>query len=106
MLQRQYYTEHDLRRRQIDTLKIFNDNVTEIKDNAEYKVEFTANSRNMVLNIVLGPDFPNEKPVIFVNPVFNHPWLGENSNQVVGAPGIMNYTVHSDLGKEFMNTTN
>ncbi|CAK1546453.1 unnamed protein product [Leptosia nina] len=99
MLPRNYYTDHDLRRRQIDTLKIFNDNVTEVKENTEYKVEFNANSRIMVINIKLGADFPNEKPAIFVHPIFNHPWLAENSNQVVGAPGLLNYTLHSDLGR-------
>ncbi|XP_022121076.2 vacuolar protein sorting-associated protein 37A [Pieris rapae] len=99
MIPRQYYNERDLRKRQIDALKVFNDNVTEVKEHTKYKVEFMANSRNMVLNIVLSPEFPNDKPAIFVNPVFNHPWLGENSNQVVGAPGLLNYTVHSDLGR-------
>ncbi|CAH2056134.1 unnamed protein product, partial [Iphiclides podalirius] len=53
----------------------------------------------MSLNIVLGPEFPNEKPAIFVNPVFTHPWIAENTNQVVGAPGLINFTPHSDLGR-------
>ncbi|XP_068621991.1 vacuolar protein sorting-associated protein 37A [Battus philenor] len=99
MLPRPYYAEQDVRRRQIDTLKIFNANVTEIKENAEYKVEFSVEGRNMTLNIVLGPDFPSEKPAIFVNPVFAHPWIAENTNQVVGAPGLINFTLHSDLGR-------
>ncbi|CAG4967345.1 unnamed protein product [Colias eurytheme] len=99
MLPRTYYTDHDIRKRQIDTLKIFNANVAEIKEFSEYKVEFTANNRNMVLNIVLPPEFPNEKPAIFINPVFPHPWLADNSNQVIGAPGLLNYTLHSDLGR-------
>ncbi|XP_014364717.2 vacuolar protein sorting-associated protein 37A [Papilio machaon] len=99
MLPRSYYTEQDIRRRQIDTLKIFNANVTEIKENAEYRVGFPAEGRNMSLNIVLGPEFPNEKPAIFVNPVFSHPWIADNTNQVVGAPGLVNFTLHSDLGR-------
>ncbi|XP_034827585.1 vacuolar protein sorting-associated protein 37A [Maniola hyperantus] len=100
MLPRSYYTDQDIqRKRQIDTLKIFNDNVTELSENTEYRVEFNANGRHFSLNVVLNPDFPNEKPSIFVNPVFPHPWLAENSNQVVGAPGLVNYTPHSDLGR-------
>lgn len=99
MLPRQYLTEQDIRRRQIDTLKIFNDNVTEVKENSEYRVEFSSDGRNMCLNVILPPDFPNEKPNIFVNPVFPHPWLAENSNEVMGAPGLVNYTPHADLGR-------
>ncbi|XP_047542602.1 vacuolar protein sorting-associated protein 37A-like [Vanessa atalanta] len=99
MLPRTYLTEQDIRKRQIDTLKIFNDNVTEINENSEYKVEFEASGRSFSLNVVLNPEFPNERPNIFINPVIPHPWLLENSNQVVGAPGLMNYTPHSDLGR-------
>lgn len=85
MLPRSYYADQDAqRKRQIDTLKIFNDNVTEISENTEYRVEFSCDGRNFSLNVVLNPEFPNEKPNIFVNPVFPHPWLAENSNQVVG----------------------
>lgn len=99
MLPRTYYNEQDVRKRQIDTLKIFNDNVVEVTENTEYKVEFTADGKNMSLNVVLGPEFPNEKPAIFINPTIPHPWVGENSNQIVGAPGLVNYTLHSDLGR-------
>ena len=99
MLPRQYYSEQDLRKRQIDTLKIFNDHVVEVNENAEYRVEFIADGKNMSLTVLLGPEFPNEKPSIFVNPPIPHPWIGENSNQVIGAPGLLNYTMHSDLGR-------
>ncbi|CAH1642245.1 unnamed protein product [Spodoptera littoralis] len=99
MLPRQYYSEQDIRKRQIDTLKIFNDHVTEVNENSEYRVEFVADGKNMSLLVILGPDFPNEKPSIFVNPPIPHPWIGENSNKVVGAPGLVNYTLHSDLGR-------
>lgn len=105
MLPRPYYTEQDIRKRQIDTLKIFNANVTEIKENAEYRVEFSAEGRNMSLNIILSPEFPNEKPAIFVNPVFSHPWIADNTNQVIGAPGLINFTLHSDLGNVILGYT-
>ncbi|GBP42891.1 Vacuolar protein sorting-associated protein 37A [Eumeta japonica] len=93
------YGEQDRRKWQIDTLKIFNDHVIETKENLEYRVEFRAAGKNMSLDIKLSPEFPNEKPVIFINPVVPHPWVAENSNQVVGAPGLLNYTMHSDLGR-------
>lgn len=111
MLPRSYYGEQDMRKWQIDTLKIFNDHVVEIQENEEYRVEFTAGGKNMSLNIVLCPEFPTEKPSIFINPVVSHPWIAENSNQIIGAPGLLNYTLHSDLGRvvqaiirEFQNT--
>ncbi|KAJ2943330.1 hypothetical protein O0L34_g12137 [Tuta absoluta] len=99
MLPHSYYNDQDIRKRQIDTLKIFNDHVTEIQEECEYRVDFHADGKNMCLNVTLGAGFPNEKPKIFVNPVIPHPWLAENSNQVVGAPGLLNYTQHSDLGR-------
>ncbi|XP_063392447.1 vacuolar protein sorting-associated protein 37A-like [Cydia fagiglandana] len=99
MLPRQYYNEQDVRKRQIDTLKIFNDNVQEVTENTEYKVDFTINGKNFSLNVILGPEFPNEKPVILVNPPVVHPWVAEHSSQVVGAPGLIQFTVHSDLGR-------
>lgn len=99
MLPWNYYSEQDTRKRQIDTLKVFNDNVTEISENSEYRVDFVAGNKNMSLNVVLGPEFPNEKPLIYVNPPAAHPWVLENSNQVTGAPGLLNFTVHSDLGR-------
>lgn len=99
MLPRQYYNEQDVRKRQIDTLKIFNDNVVELQVNAEYKIDFSINGKNFCLNVILSPEFPNEKPVILINPCICHPWVAENSNHVVGAPGLIQFTVHSDLGR-------
>lgn len=99
MLPRPYYTEQDMRKRQIDTLKVFNDHVVEVQENSEYRVEFHVNGKNMSLNIVLGPEFPNEQPSIYVNPPISHAWVAENCNQVVGAPGLLNFTLHSDLGR-------
>ncbi|KAK7788283.1 hypothetical protein R5R35_013900 [Gryllus longicercus] len=86
------------RRRQIDTLKVFNDNVTEIQEDVEYKVEFTSGGNNMALLVVLGPDFPLTRPVLKIRPDIVHPWVNESS-EVVTAPGLINYTAHSDLGR-------
>ncbi|CAG9794547.1 unnamed protein product [Diatraea saccharalis] len=99
MLPRTYYNEQDVRKRQIDTLKIFNEHVVEVMENTDYRVEFSVDGKDMSLNVILSPEFPNEKPTIFVNPLIPHPWIAENSNQVIGAPGLLNYTQHSDLGR-------
>ncbi|XP_054264315.1 vacuolar protein sorting-associated protein 37A-like [Macrosteles quadrilineatus] len=86
------------RRRQIDTLKIFNANVSEVKEDSEYRVDFISGSNNLSLLVILGPDFPLEKPVLKIVPAVQHPWVTENG-EVTGAPGLLNFTVHSDLGR-------
>nr|CAD7201222.1 unnamed protein product [Timema douglasi] len=102
MLPRIFRTEPDNvasnRKRQIDTLKIFNDNVTEVQEDLEYKVDFLAGGVNMVLLVSLSPDFPLDKPVLKVQPLVIHPWVNDHS-EIVSAPGLLNYTVHSDLGR-------
>ncbi|XP_031638682.1 uncharacterized protein LOC116350852 [Contarinia nasturtii] len=90
----------DIRRRQIDTLKIFNNNVTEIKANEEYSVGFKSDDRQMLLNVFLGPKFPNEKPKIVISPKIQHEWIADfSSGEIQTAPGLLNYTLHQDLGR-------
>uniref|UniRef100_A0A1B6LMU0 VPS37 C-terminal domain-containing protein n=1 Tax=Graphocephala atropunctata TaxID=36148 RepID=A0A1B6LMU0_9HEMI len=86
------------RRKQIDTLKIFNANVFEVKDDSEYRVEFNSGNNRLSLLVVLGPKFPMEKPILKIVPSVQHPWVGENG-EITGAPGLLNFTVHSDLGR-------
>lgn len=86
------------RKRQIDTLKIFNDNVVELREDVEYQVQFNARERRMAIMVSLSPEFPLEKPVLRVSPPINHPWCNEHS-EITSAPGLLNFTVHSDLGR-------
>ncbi|XP_067005837.2 vacuolar protein sorting-associated protein 37A [Anabrus simplex] len=86
------------RKRQIDTLKVFNDNVTELQEDVEYQVEFVSGGNNMAILVSLGPEFPLVKPVLKVIPPVSHPWVNEHS-EVTRAPGLLNFTVHSDLGR-------
>uniref|UniRef100_A0A1B6G0U1 VPS37 C-terminal domain-containing protein n=1 Tax=Cuerna arida TaxID=1464854 RepID=A0A1B6G0U1_9HEMI len=86
------------RRKQIDTLKIFNANVFEVKDDSEYRVEFNSGSNKLSLLVVLGPKFPLENPILKIVPNVQHPWVSE-SGEITGAPGLLNFTVHSDLGR-------
>ncbi|EFN77303.1 vacuolar protein sorting-associated protein 37A [Harpegnathos saltator] len=86
------------RKRQIDTLKIFNDNVIELREDADYQVEFDAGERRMAIMVSLSPNFPLEKPVLRVSPPINHPWCNEHS-EITSAPGLLNFSVHSDLGR-------
>ncbi|KAF3420290.1 hypothetical protein E2986_10269 [Frieseomelitta varia] len=86
------------RKRQIDTLKIFNDNVVELREDVEYQVQFDAGERRMAIMVSLSPEFPLEKPALRVSPPVNHPWCNEHS-EITCAPGLLNFTVHSDLGR-------
>ncbi|KAJ8667493.1 hypothetical protein QAD02_009156 [Eretmocerus hayati] len=86
------------RKRQIDTLKIFNDNVSELQEDVEYRVEFDAGNKRMAIMVSLSPEFPLEKPVLRVSPPIIHKWCNEHS-EIVNAPGLLNFTVHSDLGR-------
>ncbi|XP_077270710.1 vacuolar protein sorting 37A isoform X1 [Temnothorax americanus] len=86
------------RKRQIDTLKIFNDNVIELRENVDYQVEFQAGDRRMAIMVSLSPNFPLEKPVLRVSPPISHPWCNEHS-EITSAPGLLNFSVHSDLGR-------
>ena len=89
------------RRKQINTLRIFNDNVTEVLPDSQYSVDFVAGGQQLSLRVFLGPGFPETtRPVLRVLPAtLIHPWLEPGSGNVVGAPGLINYTVHSDLGR-------
>jgi len=101
MLSTNMYNNIDLARKreqQIDTLKVFNENVTEINFDKEYSVECPTKAGNLSLIIDLGPTFPLEKPIMKVYPKIIHKWVDTNG-QIVLAPGLMNFTIHSDLGR-------
>ncbi|KAI4465138.1 williams-beuren syndrome critical region protein-related [Holotrichia oblita] len=98
MLSRIYRSELEIRKRQIDTLKVFNDNVTEVKEGSEYQIQFQSGGHNLVLIVILTKDFPNEKPILKVSPLIIHPWVN-NEGEVLSAPGLLNFTVYSDLGR-------
>lgn len=98
MLSRIYRTESEIRKRQINTLKIFNDNVTEVQENSEYKVTFNSGRNELNLLVSLTPEFPNEKPILKISPSVSHPWVN-GDGEITSAPGLLNFTVHSDLGR-------
>lgn len=99
MFSRLRHGETTFRQWQINTLRIFNNNVVVIKDNTEYRVEFKVGNNNMSLDVVLSDIFPDDKPTIYINPAIVHPWVLKNTNQVVDAPGLIEFTPNSDLGR-------
>ena len=58
------------RRKQINTLLIFNDNVSEVSPNQRYRVDFQAGVTPLVMIIDLPPKFPahGARPSIRVEP--------------------------------------
>ncbi|XP_018568891.1 vacuolar protein sorting-associated protein 37A [Anoplophora glabripennis] len=98
MLPRLFKTEADLRKHQINTLKIFNDNVVEITEGEEYEISFNSGVNKLCLKITLSKEFPKEKPILKIVPEVVHHWVGSDG-QIKSAPGLLNFTVHSDLGR-------
>lgn len=98
MLPGLYRGEIDIRKQQINTLKIFNDNVTEIQEGSEYQVLFKASNKEFCLHVQLTPEFPNDKPFLRISPVVVHPWVNADGD-ITSAPGLLNFTIHSDLGR-------
>jgi ESCRT-I complex subunit VPS37 len=96
------------RRKQVNTLHIFNENVIEVRQNLEYRIAFQAGDEvPLNLQILLPPDFPSRsRPLLRIFPTkcdesigrLSHPWLGAD-NMVVGSPGLNNFGIHSDLGR-------
>ncbi|XP_047129848.1 vacuolar protein sorting-associated protein 37A isoform X1 [Hydra vulgaris] len=73
-------------------------NVIEVQRDIEYRVTFPVAGNTINFNILLPPNFPNEKPIVTVSPKLKHPWVNEQMI-IVDAPGLKTFYVHSDLGK-------
>ena len=89
------------RRKQINTLLIFNENVTELVPNAQYRMDFTGGGTcgPLTMFIQLPLNFPKEKPSIRIEPLgLHHSWLDRSGN-VIGSPGLNKFSAHSDLGR-------
>uniref|UniRef100_UPI00398F58CF vacuolar protein sorting-associated protein 37A n=1 Tax=Pristiophorus japonicus TaxID=55135 RepID=UPI00398F58CF len=87
------------RQRQIESVKASHSGVVEIQKDVEYRLPFTANNKTINLNILLPPQFPQEKPVVTVFPPVRHHFVDKHTGTVVTSPLIANFTMHSDLGK-------
>ena len=85
------------RQRQVTTLSVYNETVEEVVENSEYRVRFNVNSIPVTLEVKLPPEFPECPPVIFCSPPLLHPWITKGA-RVTGAPGLINFKTHSDLG--------
>jgi len=50
------------------------------------------------LLIKLPSDFPTSQPHIFIEPCVVHQWVQPSTGRVTQAPGLLNFSPHSDLG--------
>lgn len=72
----------------------FRNSVSEIKANEEYTVGFISNNREMLLEVVLSANFPNEKPKIVITPRLQHEWIPDAATgEIQTAPGLLNVNI-------------
>lgn len=84
-----------LRAKQIEQLRYFDNSVSEIQRDVEYRVLI---KDSLMLYIYLPPHFPQDKPVFKVVPPASHPWVDDNMI-VTGCYSLNTFVVHSNLGK-------
>lgn len=87
------------KQRQIESLKAAHPSLAEIQKDVEYRIPFTVNNATISVNILLPPQFPQEKPVVSVYPPVGHHLVDSNNGTLVTSPLITNFGMHSDLGK-------
>ncbi|XP_029114749.1 vacuolar protein sorting-associated protein 37A [Scleropages formosus] len=87
------------RQRQIESLKAAHPTIAEIQKDVEYRVPFTVNNTTISVNILLPPQFPQEKPVVSVYPPVGHHLVDSTNGTMVTSPLVTNFAMHSDLGK-------
>jgi len=84
------------RQRQINTLKVYNENVETVIEGSEYKIKIKSQSVPLSMIVKLPATFPDSPPLIFCSPPVLHPWIV--GDRISTAPGLLNFTPHSDLG--------
>lgn len=108
MLNRVLKNDAELKKHQINTLKIFNDkydngvfvfyisilcicyfSVTEVNEGEEYEVSFESGGNILVLKVYLSSDFPQDKPTLKIVPPVVHAWINADG-EVISAPGLLN----------------
>lgn len=66
--------------------------MSEITEDAEYRVDFNSGGKKLSLLVVLAPNFPLEKPILKIIPLVQHSWVNEKG-EITGAPGLLNVSI-------------
>nr|XP_042697862.1 vacuolar protein sorting-associated protein 37A isoform X3 [Chrysemys picta bellii] len=77
------------KQRQIESLRNAHSAIAEIQKDVEYRLPFTVNNLTININVLLPPQFPQEKPVISVFPPIRH-HLMDKQGVYVACPLISN----------------
>jgi len=87
------------RQKQIHSLAVYHEAVECVTEGAEYRIKFRGPEQmQLSLLIKLPSDFPTAQPHIFIEPCVAHQWVQPSTGRVTQAPGLLNFSPHSDLG--------
>jgi len=87
------------RQKQIHSLAVYHEAVECVTEGAEYRIKFRGpDQMQLSLLIKLPSDFPTAQPHIFIEPCVAHQWVQPSTGRVTQAPGLLNFSPHSDLG--------
>lgn len=87
------------RQKQIHSLAVYHEAVECVTEGAEYRIKFRGSDQlQLSLLIKLPSDFPAAQPHIYIEPCVAHQWVQPSTGRVTQAPGLMNFSPHSDLG--------
>jgi len=87
------------RQKQIHSLAVFHEAVECVSEGTEYRIKFRGPDQlQLALLIKLPSDFPTAQPHIFIEPCVAHKWVQPSTGRVTQAPGLLNFSPHSDLG--------
>ncbi|XP_064608525.1 vacuolar protein sorting-associated protein 37A-like [Liolophura sinensis] len=83
--------------KQIESLRKISASVSETIRDVEYRATFPVNTTNLTLVISLPPKFPQDQPMVGVEPGVHHPWV-DNQMRVAHCPALLSFSMHSSLG--------
>jgi len=87
------------RQKQIHSLAVYHEAVECVTEGAEYRIKFRGSDQlQLSLLIKLPSDFPAAQPHIYIEPCVAHQWVQPSTGRITQAPGLMNFSPHSDLG--------
>jgi len=87
------------RQKQIHSLAVYHEAVECVTEGSEYRIKFRGpDQMQLSLLVKLPSDFPTAQPHIFIEPCVAHQWVQPSTGRITQAPGLLNFSPHSDLG--------